>query len=131
MGVSYLLDTHVLLLLLTTPDRVPGDIRTVLGDRTNSLLVSAASALEITTKIRIGKLDAPSLTATLPRRIGDLGATALAVSVDHALLAGSLRWQHRDPFDRLLVAQATVEDATLVTVDGALTGLPYPRVLSW
>jgi PIN domain nuclease of toxin-antitoxin system len=129
--VSYLLDTHVLLWLLSTPERVPEDIRQVLSDRSNLLLVSAASALEISTKIRIGKLDAPTLTATLPRRVADLGATPLPISVDHALLAGSLNWSHRDPFDRLLVAQATVEDAILVTVASALTSLPYPRVLTW
>lgn len=131
MGVRHLVDTHILLWLLTTPERVPEAVRGALADRTNPLLVSAASALEITTKIRIGKLDAPTLPATLLRRIDDLGATPLPISVDHALLAGSLRWEHRDPFDRILVAQATVEDATLVTVDSALTGLPFPRMLSW
>lgn len=131
MGVRYLLDTHVLLWLLSAPERVPEDVRGMLADRSNPLLVSTASALEITTKIRIGKLDAPTLPTTLPRRIRDLGATPLTISVDHALLAGSLMWEHRDPFDRILVAQATLEDATLVTVDSALTSLPFPRVLSW
>jgi len=131
VGVNYLLDTHVLLWLLSTPERVPDDVRKLLGDRANPLLVSAASALEITTKIRIGKLDAPSLPTSLPRRLSDLGATPLAISVDHALLAGSLNWEHRDPFDRILVAQATLESATLVTVDSVLTRLPHPRVLSW
>jgi PIN domain nuclease of toxin-antitoxin system len=131
VGVTYLLDTHVLLWLLSTPERVPDHVRGVLGARANPLLVSAASALEMSTKIRIGKLDAPSLPATLPRRVVDLGATPLPISVDHALLAGSLQWEHRDPFDRILVAQATIENATLVTVDSALTSLPYPRVLTW
>lgn len=129
--MRHLLDTHVLLWLLSAPERVPEPVRAALGDRDNPLLVSAASALEIATKVRIGTLDAPSLSATLPRRIEDLGATPLAISVDHALLAGSLRWDHRDPFDRLLVAQATIEDATLVTVDPTLTRLPHLRVLTW
>lgn len=131
MGVRYLLDTHVLLWLLTDPARVPESVRAALADRGNPLMVSSASALEITTKVRIGKLDAPTLSATLPRRLLDLGATPLAISVEHALLAGSLRWEHRDPFDRILVAQASIEDATLVTVDQALTGLPFPRMVSW
>jgi PIN domain nuclease of toxin-antitoxin system len=131
VGVRHLIDTHILLWLLSAPERVPEAVREVLADRSNPLFVSAASALEITTNIRIGKLVAPTLTSTLPRRIHDLGATALAISVDHALLAGSLQWQHRDLFDRILVAQATVEDATLVTVDAALTSLPFPRVLTW
>ncbi|HEX8508361.1 MAG TPA: type II toxin-antitoxin system VapC family toxin [Propionibacteriaceae bacterium] len=131
MGVTLLLDTHVLLWLLTAPERVPESVRALLADRANPLLVSAASALEIGTKIRIGKLAAPTLPSTLPRRINDLGATSLAITVEHALLAGSLRWDHRDPFDRILVAQATIEDATLVTVDSALIDLPFPCMLSW
>ena len=129
--MSYLLDTHVLLWLLTVPERIDGRVRAVLADRTNSLLVSAASGLEIATKIRIGKLDAPGLVAVLPRYVEAVDATVLPISLDHALLAGSMVWAHRDPFDRLLVAQATTEDATLVTVDKALINLPVPRILSW
>ena len=131
MGVRHLLDTHVLLWLLTDPDRVPEGVRAALADRANPMLVSAVSALEITTKVRIGKLDAPTLPATLPRRIENLSATQLPISLEHALLAGSLTWEHRDPFDRILVAQATIEAAVFVTVDSALTGLPFVRVLSW
>lgn len=128
---SYLLDTHVLLWLLGAPDRVPSGIRAELADRANELVVSAASALEISTKVRIGKLDAPTLPTTLGRRLADLGATSLPITVEHGLLAGSMRWDHRDPFDRILVAQATVEELVLVTVDAAITGLPVPRVLTW
>ncbi|HYP45363.1 MAG TPA: type II toxin-antitoxin system VapC family toxin [Propionibacteriaceae bacterium] len=131
MGVKHLLDTHVLLWLLTDPTRVPDSVRSGLADPANPLLVSAASALEIGTKIRLGKLDAPTLPATLLRRVDDLSATPLAVSLEHALLAGSMTWEHRDPFDRILVAQATIENAMLVTVDRALTVLPFPRVLTW
>ena len=61
MSGSYLLDTHVLLWLLGDPERVPHGVRDELGDRANDLVVSAASALEISTKVRIGKLDAPTL----------------------------------------------------------------------
>jgi PIN domain nuclease of toxin-antitoxin system len=60
-----------------------------------------------------------------------MGASALPITVEHAVFAGSLRWTHRDPFDRLLVAQAMLEDATLVTVDSAIAGLPSLRVLTW
>jgi PIN domain nuclease of toxin-antitoxin system len=77
------------------------------------------------------RLDAPALPTTLARRVADLGATPLPVTVEHGLLAGSLRWDHRDPFDRVLVAQATVEELVLVTVDAAITRLPVPRVLTW
>jgi PIN domain nuclease of toxin-antitoxin system len=131
VGVRHLVDTHVLLWLLSTPDRVAAPVRGALADRSNALLVSAVSALEISTKVRLGKLDAPDLGSTLRRRLDDIGAEVLAITLEHALLAGSLVWTHRDPFDRLLVAQATIEDATLVTVDTALVDLPVPRILTW
>jgi len=131
VSTSYLLDTHVLLWLLGDPDRVPEEVRDELADRTNALLVSVASALEISTNVRIGKLDAPGLPTTLGRRVADIGAETLPVTLEHALLAGSLRWDHRDPFDRILVAQATLEELVLVTVDAAITDLPVPRVRTW
>jgi len=129
--MKHLVDTHVLLWLLSTPDRIAAPVRSALADRSNALLVSAASALEISTKIRLGKLDAGDLTATLGRRLDDIGAEVLPITLEHALLAGSMSWAHRDPFDRLLVAQATVEDATFVTVDAAIVGIPVPRILTW
>jgi PIN domain nuclease of toxin-antitoxin system len=131
VSTPYLLDTHVLLWLLGNPGRVPEEVRDQLADRANALLVSAVSALEITTKVRVGKLDAPGLPTTLGRRVADLGAETLPVTLEHGLLAGSLRWDHRDPFDRILVAQATLEELVLVTVDAAITDLPVPRVLTW
>lgn len=131
MSTSYLLDTHVLLWLLGDPGRVPVEVRDELADRTNGLYVSAVSAIEVSTKVRVGKLDAPALPASFARRVADLGATPLPITLEHGLLAGSMRWEHRDPFDRLLVAQATLEELVLVTVDTALTGLPAPRVLTW
>lgn len=131
MAVRYLLDTHVLLWLLGDHTRVPAAIREQLADPAHALLVSAASGLEIATKVRIGKLDAADLATTLPGRVTSIGATTLPISLEHALLAGSMPWPHRDPFDRLLVAQATVENAQLVTVDRALSGLPAPAVLTW
>lgn len=131
MGVKHLVDTHVLLWLLSTPDRIAETVRSALADRSNPLLVSAASALEISTKVRLGKLDAVDLIPTLGRRLDDVGADVLPITLEHALLAGSMSWTHRDPFDRLLVAQASVEDATLVTVDAAIVGLPMPRILTW
>ena len=131
MGVKYLVDTHVLLWLFSAPERIPDSVGDALADRSNPLLVSAASALEITTKIRLGKLDAAELTTTLGRRIEGIGADVLPITLEHAVLAGSMPWPHRDPFDRLLVAQATIEDAILVTVDAALIDLPVPRILTW
>lgn len=131
LSTSYLLDTYIVLWLLGGPERIPETVRTELADRDNQLVVSAASALEIATLVRIGKLDAPTLPAALSRRLSDLGTTLLPITVEHALLAGSLRWDHRDPFDRILVAQATLEALVLVTVDRAILALPTPRSLSW
>jgi PIN domain nuclease of toxin-antitoxin system len=131
MGVDHLVDTHVLLWLLAAPHRIPEPIRRTLASRSNHLLVSSVSGLEIATKTRLGKLDASGLVSSLPRRLQGLDADVLPVSLEHALLAGSMPWSHRDPFDRLLVAQATAEDLTLVTVDATMIALPVPRVLSW
>jgi PIN domain nuclease of toxin-antitoxin system len=129
--MKFLLDTHVLLWLLGAPDRVPEHVRDQLADPANTLSVSAVSALEVATKERLGKMPSTGLVASWSSRVGDIGATELAVESGHALLAGSMRWAHRDPFDRLLVAQATIEAMTLVTVDPALRDLPSPPMLTW
>ena len=129
--MRYLLDTHVLLWLLGDPERVPERVRDDLADPRHELWVSAVSALEIATKQRLGKLQAEGLVAAWPDRIADIGAMELAVTGRHATAAGSMRWQHRDPFDRILVAQATLEVMTLVTVDAALIDLPSPPILTW
>ena len=131
MGITHLVDTHVLLWLLSDPGRIDADVLSALADPNNPLVVSAASGLKLATKVRTGKLDAAALTSTLGRRLEEIGAVSLAISMEHALYAGSLAWSHRDPFDRLLVAQATLESATLVTVDAAMRQLPVPRILTW
>lgn len=131
MGVTFLLDTHVLLWALSTPERIPEDVRDLLTDTQHGLAVSAASAWEVATKVRLGKLDAAPLVRTWDRRIAGIGASVVPISSEHALYAGEMTWGHRDPFDRMLVAQATLEDMSLVTVDDALRGLPAPRIVSW
>lgn len=131
MGVTYLLDTHVLLWLLGDVDRVPTTVRQELGDRDHVLLVSAVSAMEVATKTRLGKLPEVGLLGAWSRRISDIGARELALTTEHALTAGGMGWAHRDPFDRLLVAQAIHEGATFVTVERAFDGLPAPRLLTW
>ena len=69
--------------------------------------------------------------ATLPRRLVSIGDSDLPISLEHGLLAGEMAWDHRDPFDRLLVAQATIKDAILVTVDSAMLKLSTQRFLTW
>lgn len=129
MGVRYLLDTHAFLWLLGTPELVPEPLRNDLAQPDSELLVSAVSALEVATKVRLGKLDtARHLIATWSARVQDLRAVEVPVSTEHAILAGSLDWQHRDPFDRLLVAQALVENLTMVTSDPQITAVTGLRV---
>lgn len=131
MGVKFLLDTHVALWLIGEPDRVPTAIRDQLADPANDLLVSAISALEVATKERLGKLPRSGLVESWANRVADIGARELPMTSGHALLAGAMPWAHRDPFDRVLVAQATLEALTLVTVDRAIAGLPVPPILQW
>lgn len=123
MSRTYLLDTHVVLWLLVEPDTVDPTTRSALADPANSLVVSAASAMEVATKTRLGKLPAPyaALVQAWEQRVLDLRATELPISAQHAVLAGSLTWEHRDPFDRFLAAQAIIENVTLVTRDAELT----------
>jgi PIN domain nuclease of toxin-antitoxin system len=132
MGVTYLLDTHVLLWLLSDPAKVDASVRRRIANRDRSVLVSAASALEVATKWRLGKLPAGEvLIDGWDDRLSELGCEELAVTSRHALIAGSLSWSHRDPFDRLLVAQALTTNATLVTSDQRIKGFPGIRMLSW
>jgi len=122
--VIYLLDTHALLWSLTDPTLLGTEARTVIARRSSRLLASAASALEITTKQRLGKLPgADALVEGYARHLDTLGVERLPISEQHALLAGKLDWTHRDPFDRILAAQAMIESATLITRDPALTSL--------
>lgn len=132
MGVRFLLDTHVFLWLLGDPDRVPEPIAATLGDRRNTLLVSSVSAMEVATKVRLGKLEAARhLVPTWLKRVSEVGAEELPLTSAHALLAGSMTWEHRDPFDRLLVGQAIIENLTLVSIDAMVTSMPGIQVVTW
>lgn len=132
MGMSFLLDTHIVLWLVGEPGKIPADILEPLGDPTNRLVVSAASAMEVATKVRLGRLDAATgLVHGWRDRIAEIGAEELTISSEHAILAGSMSWSHRDPFDRLLVAQALRENLTLVTVDRAILHLPGVPTSTW
>lgn len=128
MGVTYLLDTHAFVWLLGSPDRIDEPLRSELGSTANRLLVSAVSAMEVATKVRLGRFDeAGSLVSTWERRVDDIDAEPLDLTTAHTLHAGSMPWAHRDPFDRLLAAQAIVENVVLVTIDTAFSTLPAVR----
>jgi PIN domain nuclease of toxin-antitoxin system len=111
--MSLLLDTHVVLWWLADDPTLSDDIKARL-DHEPDIYVSAATVWEVTIKQAIGKLMEP---ADLPERIRDTGFRELPISMEHAIAAGRLPPLHRDPFDRMLVAQAQCEDLTLVTRD--------------
>ncbi|WP_402461642.1 type II toxin-antitoxin system VapC family toxin [Isoptericola aurantiacus] len=128
MGVTYLLDTHAFVWLLGSPERLSESLRPELASTANRLLVSSVSAMEVATKVRLGKFpEAAGLVGAWDRRVDDLDAETLDLTTAHALNAGSMAWEHRDPFDRLLAAQAVVENVTLVTADPAFGTLPGLR----
>ncbi|WP_083955972.1 type II toxin-antitoxin system VapC family toxin [Tersicoccus phoenicis] len=129
--MTYLLDTHVVLWLLGDPDRVPEHWRRTLADRESTVVVSAISALEVATKERLRKLEVPGLVAGWEAHLTASGMTSLSVSARHALAAGKLVWEHRDPFDRVLVAQARCEGHTLVTVDRTITAREDIATATW
>jgi PIN domain nuclease of toxin-antitoxin system len=111
--VSLLLDTHVVLWWLTDDPALADDLKDRL-DHEPDVYVSAATIWEIAIKQAIGKLKEPT---DLPERVRDSGFHELPVRSDHAVAAGRLPLIHRDPFDRILVAQARCEGLTLVTRD--------------
>lgn len=120
--MRYLLDTHALLWALTDPARLGAHARAIVSARENTLVASAASAWEIATKHRLGRLpEADGLLRGYSRHLDRLGTERLAVFEEHALTAGQLEWGHVDPFDRILVAQGILESLPLVTHDSEIT----------
>lgn len=120
-----LLDTHALLWWLFDDPRLGPEARDVIGDPANVVFVSAVSVWEIAIKRAVGKLEAPH---DVPDRIDDAGFERLPVGFDHAERVGTLPRHHGDPFDRLLIAQALVEGATLVTSDRRIHDYEVPRL---
>lgn len=116
-----LLDTHVLVWAATTPERL-GEAERVMADA-DRRLVSAVSVWELAIKQRLGKLAVGSDVRTWTRRVtSELALEVLPVTVEHAAAVEHLPDVHRDPFDRLLVAQAVAEGAVLLTADERLLG---------
>lgn len=111
--MSLLLDTHIVLWWLADDPLLADEIKDRL-DHEPDVRVSAATVWEIAIKQALGKITAPS---DLPERVRDSGFRELHIGLEHAMAAGRLPMIHRDPFDRMLVAQARCEDLTLVTRD--------------
>lgn len=121
--MNLLLDTHALLWWLADDPRLTAAARSAIADGSNLVSVSAASALEISIKRELKKLESPP---DLVSAVISSGLTPLPISLDHAMLAGALPRHHDDPFDRMLVAQAMAERMTVVTGDPAFAHYGVP-----
>jgi PIN domain nuclease of toxin-antitoxin system len=103
---AILLDTNALLWLVSVPDRVAPNVRNTLADQENELYVSAVSAWEVAIKTRIGRLDGAPLLSVWNETLARMNAVDLAIDSADATMAGQLNWNHKDPFDRMIVTQA-------------------------
>jgi PIN domain nuclease of toxin-antitoxin system len=125
-----LLDTHALLWWTLDDGRLSASARDAIADAANAVYVSAASAWELAIKAGLGRLSLPAaLGPLLADELRLNGFSPLAVSVAHALAVRDLAAHHRDPFDRILIAQARLEELTLVSGDHAMR--PYGIPLLW
>ncbi|MFN7899050.1 MAG: type II toxin-antitoxin system VapC family toxin [Synechococcaceae cyanobacterium] len=125
MAPSLLLDTHALLWWLVEPEKLSALAYSAINDPAATIFVSAASAWEIATQGRQGKLPgAEQLLQDLPSLLHQQGFEPLAVQLHHGVHAGGYPQAHRDPFDRLLAAQAELEGLQLVSLDPALATFP-------
>jgi PIN domain nuclease of toxin-antitoxin system len=114
--MQLLLDTHAFLWWLSGDDHLSAAAQSAIADEGNGIFISAASAWEITTKHRIGKLPGvAAIVADLEGAIVDQGFIGLPISLRHGQVAGALPGTHRDPFDRMLIAQAMLENLVLVS----------------
>jgi len=116
--VRLLLDTHAFLWWVGDHAKLGKGARAAIGDGANECLVSMASAWELAIKVSLGKLTVEGrLDRFLPEQIAANGFETLHIEMDHVARVASLPFHHRDPFDRLLVAQALAEDLAIVSAD--------------
>lgn len=117
-----LLDTHVFLWVVSAPEKLSTAARSACEDRSNRLVLSVASVWEMQIKVQLGKLRLASSLDRLidtQRRVNDF--QILSVELEHVFALSGLAPHHKDPFDRLLIAQADSENLTLVSADGAFS----------
>jgi PIN domain nuclease of toxin-antitoxin system len=125
--VRLLLDTHALLWWATVDPGLSRKAKKAIANDANEVFVSAASAWEIATKVRLGKLEWPVAVGSVNAYVLSQGLRPLPVSLEHAERAGQLRIAHRDPFDRMLIAQAQTEDMWLVSNEDAFDSMGVRR----
>jgi PIN domain nuclease of toxin-antitoxin system len=121
-----LLDTHLLLWVISQSSRLSPQARQLIGDPNNELVFSAASLWEVAIKVGRGRDDFQVDARLLRRALLDNGYRELAITGEHAVAAGGLPPLHKDPFDRMLVAQSVVEGVTLLTADPRVAQYPAP-----
>jgi PIN domain nuclease of toxin-antitoxin system len=124
--MKLLLDTHLLLWAAGEPKRLSKQARTSIDNPDNELLFSAASLWEVAIKRGLGREDFKVDARLLRRGLLDNGYSELPIISDHVVATESLPPIHKDPFDRVLVAQATVEGVTLLTIDSLVAQYPGP-----
>ena len=128
--MRYLLDTHCFLWHFREPARLSAGARAVLADPSVALWLSTASIWEIVIKERSGKLTLPEpVSDFVDTRVTAIGCAVLAIEQPHLRVLASLDMHHRDPFDRMLVAQAIVERLTIVSGDPQLRNYAVPLIL--
>lgn len=127
--MKVLLDTHVVLWAVLSPASLSRKASTIIADESNVIIVSAASAWEIATKVRIGKLPgAERFEQEFLDVMEDAGYTLLPIDAANALRAGRLDGEHRDPFDRMIAAQALAEDIPVLSSDLKLDTFDIRRI---
>jgi PIN domain nuclease of toxin-antitoxin system len=127
--MRFLIDTHVLLWWWAEPGKLSPRVIALMREPKNEVFVSAASAWEIATKHRIGKLPTGGrMIAHWQERLAADGFRELPMTSNHALRAGSLIGEHRDPFDRMLASQSLIEGMPVASIDTALSGLGAERL---
>ena len=126
-----LLDTHVLLWATLRPRLLPDQLQSQLLNPEHTLILSAATAWELSIKHHLGKLPEAALLLAFPEVARQLGSEILSISAVHAVQAGALAWAHRDPFDRMLVAQAQLEGCRLVTLDDHIRTFAPAPLYDW
>lgn len=124
--MKLLLDTHLLLWAAAEPDRLPRMARDLMEDVDNALHFSAVSLWEVAIKSGLGRNDFTAQPAVLRRGLLDNGYTELPIASEHAVATAALPPIHRDPFDRMLIAQAQIEGITLLTSDAVVASYPGP-----
>lgn len=125
-----LLDTHAFLWWITDDPKLSVHAREVIGDGENKLFLSAASGWEMAIKVRLGKLNLPdNLESFIPKQMALNAIDSFPVQMSHALHVYQLPDHHRDPFDRMLVSQAQLENLPILTADPQIA--QYPVKIIW